>query len=320
TEYGINWDTINHLPRGQAFLRYFLTGKKDYSDLPLYSNKSFQDPGTLWPQTSGRSLYQSSETDFNYFLAHSSQGHPPTSDILSSLFNLIFYQKLHLINDIDSYRLYSIVLTACLIALIFYWISSKYGKVAGLIASLSIALYPVFWAESHFNNEKDIPETVFWSFFLFCLSKGIENKKIKWIIASGIFFGLALGTKFNILFSGAVILPWITFYLFSKKEKLFSKTNIKIFIFGIIALLLGLGIVFATWPNLWADPIEGLQNAIYFYKTIGLASAPFDNRFILIKTINIYPLYWIIVATSPIILGLFAFGIIYFLKNIRKDH
>lgn len=34
--YGINWDTINHAPRGQVYLHYFLTGNKDFSDLPPF--------------------------------------------------------------------------------------------------------------------------------------------------------------------------------------------------------------------------------------------------------------------------------------------
>ncbi len=40
--YGINWDTINHLTRGQAYLHYFLTGHENYSDLPKFVTY-FQD-------------------------------------------------------------------------------------------------------------------------------------------------------------------------------------------------------------------------------------------------------------------------------------
>ena len=97
-DYGINWDTINHLPRGQAYLHYFLTGKKDYSDLPLYfkdySDKSqwyFQNPKSLAIDTNipfnkvpTRSMYQIDAADFNYFMQTDGDGHPPLSDILSS--------------------------------------------------------------------------------------------------------------------------------------------------------------------------------------------------------------------------------------------
>ena len=36
SDYGINWDTINHLPRGQVYLHYFLTGNKTFKDLTPY--------------------------------------------------------------------------------------------------------------------------------------------------------------------------------------------------------------------------------------------------------------------------------------------
>ena len=34
SSYGLNWDEPTHYLRGQAFLRYFLSGKTDYKDLP----------------------------------------------------------------------------------------------------------------------------------------------------------------------------------------------------------------------------------------------------------------------------------------------
>ncbi|MBI3397442.1 hypothetical protein HY045_03120, partial [Candidatus Woesebacteria bacterium] len=49
--YGINWDTINHLPRGQVYLHYFLTGKRDFSDLTPYKSY-WQNPRDLSPDKS----------------------------------------------------------------------------------------------------------------------------------------------------------------------------------------------------------------------------------------------------------------------------
>ena len=54
--YGINWDTINHLPRGQAYLNLFLTGKGDYQDLDKWYSDweipwHYQDPQSLLVDT-----------------------------------------------------------------------------------------------------------------------------------------------------------------------------------------------------------------------------------------------------------------------------
>lgn len=145
--YGINWDKINHSPRGQVYLHYFLTGNKDFSDLPKFE-KYWQKEDTLWYSPDEQdvprvSLYQNAGVDFNYFMENDG-GHPPLSDILSSLFNYIFFQKLGIVNDIDSYRLYGVFLASLLVGLIFYWTSSLYGKLAGFMAFLALVSYPLF--------------------------------------------------------------------------------------------------------------------------------------------------------------------------------
>jgi hypothetical protein len=317
-DYGINWDTINHLPRGQAYLNYFLTGSKDYSNMPKYK-LTFQDPSVLYPQTSGRSYYQIEDFTFKYFVNNDGYGHPPLSDILSSTFNIIFFQKLKLINDIDSYHLYGIVLASFLVGIIFYWVSKAYGIVAGFISAFTLSFYPLFFSEAHFNTEKDVPETVYWTFFIFSFWKGITEKKLKWILISGVFFGLALGTKFNILFAIFIIIPWFMFYLFNKKEKLFSRFNLKIIIAGLVATLIGFVIVFVTWPYLWSDPIGRIQNVIHFYKDIGTATGPIDPRFMAPFGTNLYPIIYIITITPVLVLIFAIFGIIFLLKNFKKD-
>ncbi len=317
-QYGINWDTINHLPRGQAYLNYFLTGSKDYSNLPKYK-PTWQDPSVLSPQTSGRSYYQIEDFTFKYFVNNDGYGHPPLSDILSSVFNVVFFQKLRIINDVDSYHLYGVVLASVLVGLIFYWVSKVYGKVAGFIASATLALYPLFASEAHFNTEKDVPETAYWSFFAFAFWKGVTEKKLKWILLSGVFFGIALGTKFNILFACLVIIPWFAFYLFNKREKLFSKFNFRLIITGAATLIIGFVIFFATWPHLWPDPIGRLGNVIHFYKDIGTATGPVDPRFIAPLGTNLYPVIYIATTTPIIALALGISGIIFVIKNFKKD-
>ncbi len=310
-DYGINWDTINHLTRGQAYLHYFLTGNKSYSDLPKFVSY-FQDPTKILPMTTQiRSFYQNSEADFKWMMQYDGYGHPPLSDILSSFFNLVLFQKLRLINDIDAYHVYGVFLAAALVSLVFYWTSKVYGKIAGLVASLSLAMYPLFWSEMHFNTEKDVPETVYWSFFVFAIWKGITQRQIKWILLSGVFFGLALGTKFNILFVVFVITPWI---LISWK-----KLNIKILVSGIIAILIGFGIFVGSWPYLWPDIFGKISDVVKFYREIGSATGLADIRFIGPFGINMYPVIWIITTTPPVILILSAVGIIYGIVNFRKQ-
>lgn len=320
-DYGINWDTINHLPRGQVYLHYFLTGKKDFSDIPQF-HRYWQKADTLAftpdePKSENPrvSFYQFSGVDFNYFMPRDGNGHPPLSDILSSVFNVILFQKLDLINDIDSYHVYGILLASLLAGLVYYWTAKEFGSVGGLIAVLALATYPLLWSESHFNTEKDIPETVYWSFVLFSFYRGVKNKNLRWLIACGVFLGLALGTKFNVLFVPAVLLPWLVFY-WTKQKSVFKNKAITFSLFSIP--LIGFLIFFFTWPYLWSDPIAHLKTVLGFYNDIGIESNP-NVRYLGPFSINLYPLIWIFYTTPLVTLFLFIVGLLVLTYKLVKD-
>lgn len=335
--YGINWDTINHAPRGQSYLRYFLTGEKDFSSLPQMFSKweepgqwYWQKPESLFIDTdilsneiNRVSLYQKAGLDFTYFIDNDG-GHPPLSDILSSAFNLVLFQKLGLINDIDSYRIYGIFLASLLVGVVFYWASSVYGRIAGLVAVISLATYPLFWSESHFNTEKDIPEAVYLSFFFFSVWKAVNKFSIKWALLSGVFWGMALGTKFNAVFAPFVVIPWIIYFALKnnwhKDAKKIIFRNSKFFISILISPIIGLAIFIASWPYLWADPISRLFKVVGFYKGIGLTTT-FDERYLFLGGFNSYPTQAILYTTPISILVLFTLGVLYIAKNgIKEKH
>ena len=211
--YGTDWDTINHLPRGQAYLRYMLTGDPTYKKLPDYveyhqkENTLFFSPSKPKDQIPRRSLYQISGYGASYFLKKDG-GHPPLSDIFSSIFNVVLFQEARLINDIDSYHVYTVFMAALLVAAIFWWTKKNYDTFTALVAALSLILYPLFLGESHFNV-KDIPQASFFSLMIIFLYEGITRKKNSLLVLSAVFFGCSWGTKFNILFSPLIMLPWI---------------------------------------------------------------------------------------------------------------
>lgn len=351
SHYGVNWDAISHLSRGQAYLHYYLTGRKDYTDLDewnLYKEQEervrtqigsgttsrnrlyFQKVDTIFfnpdipkDEVPRVSMYQNTGRDLNYVMAHYDYGHPHISDVLSSVFNFVLFQKLGVLNDIDSYRVYSVLLSSLLVGLVFWWTANSYGKFSGLIASLSLSLYPLFWAESHFNNEKDIPETVYWSFMMFSVWRGITSRSWKWLLVSGVFFGLAIGTKFNILFSVFVIVPWLAAYLITKRPKSFSisvfiRKNTKLMVAAVAAPTLGLSIFLGTWPLFWSDPIHKISRIVDFYKTIGTTGS-LDERFIGPFELNSYAPQWILYTTPLIVLFLFLVGIFVIMPKILKE-
>lgn len=336
--YGNNWDVINHLPRGQAYLRYLLTGKKDYKGLQetLYatgnqylSQKYWQDPKSLFLSVipneiyaKSRSIYQNGNYDYSYFIKNDGYGHPPASDILSSFFNLILFQKLNIINDVDSYRVYGILLAAILVSLTYYWVSSKYDRLTGLISATVLSTYPLFWAESHFNTEKDIPETVFWGIFIYLFYNGVVNKSVKQLLLSGIIVGLAVGTKFNAGFLPFVVGPWFLYYIFRnnwyKKPVEFVKSN-KLFLLSFFLIpIFGFVVFVFLWPYLWSDIPHKIKEVMRFYFEIGTTTTV-DPKFLGPFGINTYPITWIIYTTYPFVLLLSFLGIFEFIKEFIKD-
>jgi len=316
-DYGVNWDTINHLTRGQAYLNYFLTGNKDYSNLSSFK-PYWQKTDTVLLSSDQpkdkivrRSMYQIDSYDYQYFVINDGYGHPPLSDVLSSIPNYVFFQKLGILNDIDSYHVYGIFLAACLVSLVYFWFAKYIGIIAGLVSALSLSLYPLFWSESHFNTEKDIPQTVYSTFFLFCVWNGVRKRSPLWVLASGIFFGLGLGTKLNIVFVGLIAFVWVLLFWSIKairQRKYFQKVLTPDFLMSlIIAPTLGLFIVYLSWPYLWADPIGGLTGVINYYHGIGTAAS---------SEWSWYAASWI-VYTTPIIILLFSF--IGLLISWKKD-
>lgn len=317
THYNIYSDAVNHLTRGQAYLHYFLTGKKDYSDL-LSWKRYWQKPESLLidadmpkQEVVKRSIYQEDGVTFSYLMDYDGNGHPPLSDILSSFSNFIFFQKLGLINDIDSYRIYGVFLTALLVGLIYWWGVKVYGNLAGIFAAFILATYPLFWAHAHFNTEKDIPETVYFAFFIFSVWRGIVKKSKLWLIGSGIFFGLALGTKFNILFSVLVIIPWIFFMVTYIKKNVWIWTSLA------TALFIGILIFVLSWPFLWPDPLGRIMVTLKFYKVLGLASE--TPRLLPFFGINTYALQTILFTTPIVILIFFSFGMVEVIGRLRYE-
>lgn len=320
SDYGINWDEPDHFMRGQTYLRYFLTGKKDYQGLPRLEfhypkNDQYQLPKNIEYKDDSqfrRSIYQN---DF-YTLANwykDDSGHPPLGDILAATTNWIFYQKLGILGDIESYHLFEILTGAILILVVTLFAQETYGVFAGLIAGLSLALYPLFLGESHFNI-KDPVETCFFGLTIYSFYKGIKHQSAKWMVFSSIFCGIALGTKFNIIFVPLIILPWLV--IADLRKNLSRKLLIPLFFYPFVVL----AIFFLSWPYLWSDPFNHTLEIVKYYQTIGLQQN-FQPANFYILGFNTYPLQAVIFTTPLVILFFSLIGIIvcFFLFKKEKE-
>src|SRR3989344_436303 len=276
THYGINWDEPAHFFRGQTFLNFLLTGQKDFSQLPELVPKShIADFGFEFPATSGGtirlSMYQYVPFSFYIEDIKSRGNHPVFSDIMAAASNFIFFQKLGISPDVHSYNYYSVFLGALLVAATFLWTQKYFGTFAGLIAAVSLSVFPLYWAELHYNI-KDVPETVFYGISVFLFAEAIHTLRLRYLVAFSIVGAMAFATKFNILFSIFIFFPWIIYLILTKYinvRTFYIRHKLFLLYFSFIPII-WLMFWIATYPASWFEP-RLLLSSFGFYKNLGTA-------------------------------------------------
>lgn len=311
-EYSINWDESVHFTRGQAILHYILTGKKDYGDFAIR------------PPTR-RSNYQLDYQSYAFFEdkfdSKAGAGHPTVSDILSAVSNRVFYGKLGVIGDIEGYHLYSLALAAILAGVVCYFIASHFGVLAGLVSALALSLYPAFLGEARYNI-KDVPEAVFYSFTILSFYQGIVSRKIRWIIVSSFFFGLAFGTKLNVVFALPTLALWVVVVWYRELKREGMNTFIyrrKAILLAMLAYpVLPIMLYFGSWPILWKDPIGRFIDNMNYYRTIGLAGEKLSD-YTTIGGISTLATQWVLYITPIVTLVFFSSGIMYWIFTGKRE-
>lgn len=295
SDYGISWDEPIHFTRGQAYLNYFLNG-----DL-IYQNEG---------STARRSHYQETSFTAQFFLKNDS-GHPPLNGILAALSNLIFYQTLGILGDIESFHLFNILAATFLVFAVTAFATQAYGKLAGIVAGLVISLYPLFFAESHFNI-KDPAEAAFFAATIWAFWNSLKRYDTRWLLAATIFFAFGLGTKFNILFLPFILIPWLLLRYrknFSTPAGSILNLPRSFLILLAAAPFIIILLFFISWPYLWQDPINNTLNIFRYYKEIGTGGLG-QPQYLIWGGFNLFPVTWISITTPSIILFLTILGIV----------
>ncbi|MEK7497831.1 MAG: hypothetical protein AAB656_02845 [Patescibacteria group bacterium] len=358
-DYGVNWDEPFHFMRGQAYLHFFLSGgKRDYHSLPPYprinsncfgnittaclnspagptdridyagKNLVYEDEiKLLYPKDSSiwRSYYQHDTYTFDEVIK-TENGHPAIGDIVAAFFNFVFYQKLHILGDVESYHFFQVFTSFLIVLGVSVIVFFEFGIFPSIVSSFLLGAYPLFFSESHFNI-KDPPETAFFGLTIILFYLGITKNSWIYIIISSIIAAFALGTKFNAFFIAPILALWLIFYVFhfiSKDKKILSLINIRKITPLIISLIaypfMTTAVFYFLWPYLWSDPIGNFLNIVKFYQQIGVGTPPEMANYIF-HGWNMYPIVWIL-YTSPIpilVLSIVGFVASFFLAFFKRN-
>lgn len=308
--YGISWDEPEHFMRGQAYLRLLLTGKTSYEGLPKYEIQQARKDQRYHE----RSYYQHDSFSANVWFVQDA-GHPPLNDILAALFNVIFYQKLGLAEDIQSYHLFNIFISSVLAGGVYLFAARSFGVWAGIFSAIFLGSYPLFWSESHFNI-KDPAQTAFYMLALYFMWKTFSDLKSKYLIWSSIFAGLSLSVKFNILFMPFIVMPWLTLLILNKYKstlKFLLQKNTILLAFSYPVIMFSILVLF--WPYLWQDIIGNLLLVFGYYKELGTEE---NFNISTLSGWNSYAIKWIIYTSQPVSLIFLILGLGIALKNWNR--
>jgi 4-amino-4-deoxy-L-arabinose transferase-like glycosyltransferase len=345
SDYGMNEDSPFHFLRGQYYLQKLTTGGGTFGlpkrlspvlfapgqRISLYKPNASEEflaprrsiatlPSDLTLQEEFRkilekldrreSFYKHDAWGANVWDFPGNETHPPVSDTLMAATNRIFYEKMGILGDVEAYHLYIVITSTISLFFVYVFTQKAFSTMAAIFASATLALFPFYFAESHFNIKDPVQMSYFTlaitSFYFFIASK----LNLRWFIVFIIATFLALGTKWNIAFLPIIVLPWLLFIV-KKKEirNLFSWR--KTILYGILAIVLPFVLLIAAWPFLWIDPIPKLLNTFGFYAGLAVKNPQVDvpSPFPLPLGFNATAILRVISMTPPATLFLFAVGL-----------
>ncbi len=236
--------------------------------------------------------------------------HPVLMKSLFALSHKLFHDKLEWMSVSTAFRLPGALTASALVGLVFVWTRQLAGRGAACVAAAALLFQPRFFFHAHMACF-DVPITFFWFAVVYAYWRSFDSKK--WIVITGVLWGLALGTKLNAFFLPFVLGGhWLlsNARLFGKPEGQFTRPKFP-WVF-VSMLFFGTVLFFGLWPRHWFDTTNRvewylnfhLKHVHYFVNYFGqnLQKPPFPVSFPWVMTLVTVPMTILVAAA----LGIFA--------------
>ena len=202
--------------------------------------------------------------------------HPPLMKTLFGFSEKVLHDELAIASEATAYRAPTALFHGILVALVFLFAASVWGRAEGVLAALLVMLLPrgVFHAGL---AAFDAPITTLWFATIVAYWKALSARRWAWGLAAA--FGLALATKHNAIILPAVVLTHYAVVAFLSRKPVFDAARSPKAFFrelgiGLVRrapaapvamLLLGPLVLFLLWPWLWHAPLEHFLSWIEFH-------------------------------------------------------
>lgn len=130
--------------------------------------------------------------------------HPALMKNLYGLSFLVFHEGLGLLRPAAAFRVPAFAFAALILSLTYLLARRRLGHGPAVLAALTFFLIPRQFFEAHLSCF-DVPIATMWLLTVYCFVRALDEPR--WWLATGLAFGLALGTKHNAFFIPVVLIP-----------------------------------------------------------------------------------------------------------------
>lgn len=190
--------------------------------------------------------------------------HPALMKSLFALSHRYLWSGLALFREQGTaYRFPGMCLSALGVVVSYAWGAREFGRVAGLVAALSLGFMPRVFYHSHLACF-DMPVTALLLVTSYAFARSLSGGR-GWAIATGVLYGLLLDTKHN-----AWLLPaaFGLHFLVTRGRQALSELRARRWPVpdAFLAMLLISPLVFyAGWPWIWHDTVQRLRDYAHFH-------------------------------------------------------
>jgi 4-amino-4-deoxy-L-arabinose transferase-like glycosyltransferase len=191
--------------------------------------------------------------------------HPALVKSLFALSHHFLHTKWKLIaEEGTSFRFPGMVLSGVTVAVTYLWGRRVSGRLAGLVAALSLAMMPRVFYHSHLDCF-DMPVAAMWLLTTYAYWRSISGGGWLWAIATGVLYGLLLDTKHN-----SWLLPpaLIVHFVLARGGGFWRELRtgrVRAPLALIAMAVIGPAVFYALWPWIWHDTGKRLAAYVAFH-------------------------------------------------------
>lgn len=161
-----------------------------------------------------------------------------------------------------SYRFVAMLLSGIGVGLVYLWGARAAGRLAGMVAALSLAAMPRFFFHAHLACF-DAPVVTMWTLCAYAYWRAIERGGYHRALFAAVAFGLALNTKHNAWFLPIVCTSHATVWWLTHRR---DAQHVRRSVVTLAAMAtVGPALFVATWPWLYHDTVARLTAYARFH-------------------------------------------------------